>query len=389
MRVEEKYAGIFYDDKVLTWSKRLLTLPGLWPEDRNDFRFFFYVIYVILFTSLELVGLFQSINDLDKTLRNVTLSLPTILIVLKALMFRWKMHLVLPILKIVRRDISQGLYRTDKEREKIVWYNVAATMFTTSSAMSLFFVPTLFYGKPIFECILSGFDNCTLPYELPIRINHIYEVTDARKYALFCIWLIPASTLLTVGATGADSLLVTLTFYLCGQLSILGNRLKNVNLEMGKYHCEMKHLIDRHDELLRLATILKNAFSFLMFVQTLGLICSLCVVAYQLLTTSENGKDMNTVHFVLYSCAVVLLAFCYCFLGECLIEESSAIDLACYFTNWYELPTKEIRSMMFCIARSRRPSYITAGQFYVFSLETFAIIMKASMAYLSVLRTIA
>ncbi|XP_035736825.1 odorant receptor 82a-like isoform X2 [Vespa mandarinia] len=368
MRIE-RCTKLFYDEEVLTWSKRLLTLPGLWPENPNDFRFFFYVVYVILFTSLELVGLFQSLHDLDKTLRNVTLSLPTILIILKALMFRWKMHLVLPILNIVRRDISRGLYQTDNERERIVWYNMAATMFTTSSAMSLFFVPTLFYSKPIFECILSSFDNCTLPYELPVQVNYVYEVTDVR-------------------ATGADSLLVTLTFYLCGQLSILGNRLKNVNLEMGKYHCEMKLLIDRHAELVRLAMILKNAFSILMFVQTLGLICSLCVVVYQLLTTSENSKDLNTVHFVLYSCAVILLAFCYCFLGECLIEESSAIDLGCYLTNWYELPAKEIRSMMFCIARSRRPSYLTAGQFYIFSLETFAVIMKASMAYLSVLRTI-
>ncbi|KAF7403371.1 hypothetical protein HZH68_006165 [Vespula germanica] len=342
MRVKQ-YTKFFYDEKVLTWSKRLLTLPGLWPENPNDFRFFFYVVYVVLFTCLELVGLFQCLHDLDKTLRNVTLSLPTILIILKALMFRWKMHLVLPILEIVRRDISRGLYQTNNEKERIVWYNMAATMFTTSSAMSLFFVPTLFYCKPIFECILSNFDNCTLPYELPVRINYVYDVTDARKYAMFCIWLIPASTMLTIGATGADSLLVTLTFYLCGQLSILGNRLKNVNLEMGKHHCEMKLLIDRHAELVRLALILKNAFSFLMFVQTLG---------------------------------------------ECLIEESSAIDLGCYLTNWYELPAKEIRSMMFCIARSRRPSYLTAGQFYVFSLETFAVIMKASMAYLSVLRTI-
>ena len=30
---------------------------------------------------------------------------------------------------------------------------------------------------------------------------------------------------------------------------------------------------------------------------------------------------MNTIHFIIYSCAVILLAFCYCFLGECLISE--------------------------------------------------------------------
>lgn len=116
-----------------------------------------------------------------------------------------------------------------------------------------------FFSKIIYIslcCIFTGFDNCTLPYELPVRVNYVYEVTDARMYAMFCIWLIPASTVLTVGATGADSLLVTLTFYLCGQLSILGNRLKNVNLEMGKHHCEMKLLIDRHAELVRWDSIL-------------------------------------------------------------------------------------------------------------------------------------
>ncbi|XP_076623206.1 odorant receptor 82a [Colletes latitarsis] len=382
------YVELLYDKNVLSWSKRILNLSGLWPDNRNDVRFFFYITYVIIFTWLEIVTFLQNMHDLEKSLKNITLSFPTILIVLKAVMFRLNMHLVLPLLAVVKRDVEQGLYQSQDERRTVVWYNVAATLFSTSSAMSLFFVPMLFYAKPVLDCLSSKFNNCTLPYEIPMRVNSVYEVTEMHTYALFCVYFIPISMVLTIGATGADSLLVTLTFHLCSQLSILSQRVRNIDIEPHKYFPKMRILIERHTELLRLANILAEAFSSLMFVQTLGLIFSLCIVAYQLLMTSESGEDMNTIHFVIYSCAVVLLAFCYCFLGECLIAESSEMQMACYFTNWYDLPDEYAKSLMFSIARSQKPSYLTAGKFYVFSLETFGTIMKASMAYLSVLRGI-
>ncbi|OAD62200.1 Putative odorant receptor 9a [Eufriesea mexicana] len=380
------YVELFYDEHVISWSKRLLSLSGLWPDNRNDVRFFFYITYVVIFTWLEIVTLLQNIHDLERTLKNITLSFPTILIVLKAVMFRLNMHLVLPLLMVVERDVKQGLYRTPEERRTVVWYNVAATLFSTSSALSLFFVPTLFYTKPIVSCLLSKFNNCTLPYELPMKVNNVYEVTGVTTYALFCVYLVPTSMMLTIGATGADSLLVTLTFYLCSQLSVLAQRVRNIDVEPQIYFPEMRALVERHSELLRMANILAETFSSLMFIQTLGLIFSLCIVVYQLLTTTESGEDMNTIHFVIYSCAVILLAFCYCFLGECLINESNEIQLACYSTNWYDLPGEYTRSLMFCIARSQKPQYLTAGKFYVFSLETFGVIVKASMAYLSVMK---
>ncbi|XP_033360081.1 odorant receptor 2a-like [Bombus vosnesenskii] len=382
------YVELFYDENVISWSKRLLNLSGLWPHNRNDVRFFFYITYVVIFTWLEIVTLLQNIHDLEKTLKNITLSFPTILIVLKAMMFRLNMHLVLPLLTVVKRDVKLGLYKSEEERRTVVWYNVAATLFSTSSVLSLFFVPTLFYAKPIVGCLLSKFNNCTLPYELPMKVNNIYEVTGVQSYALLCVYLIPASMLLTIGATGADSLLVTLTFHLCSQLSILARRARNISIEPQIYSPEMRALVERHIELLQLASILAKAFSSLMFIQTLGLIFSLCIVVYQLLMTTDSGEDINTIHFIIYSCAVVLLAFSYCFLGECLINESSEMQVACYFINWYDLPEQYTRSLIFCIARSQKPSYLTAGKFYVFSLETFGVIVKASMAYLSVLKSI-
>ncbi|XP_014488524.1 PREDICTED: odorant receptor 82a-like isoform X2 [Dinoponera quadriceps] len=379
----------FYDEQVLSWSKLLLSILGLWPESHDNLKFFFFATYIICVTALLIVNLLQNMHDAERIMRNITFSFPSVLIVLKNLMFRWKMNQLSSVLEAVRKNVGEGLYQSPAEKCKVIWYNVASTLFATSSATSLFFVPTLYYTIPILSCILSSSGNCTLPYELPARVNLVYEISEMRSYALFCAILMPSSTLLTIGATAADSLLVSLTFYLCGQLSILGHHVKNTDPRSLKYHYEMKVLMVRHAELLRLASILADTFSSLMFVQTMGLIFSLCIVAYQLLMNVESGKGLNEIiHFMIYSAAVVLLAFCYCFLGECLISESVALDWACYSTNWHELPIESVRLLMICIARSRKPLCLTAGKFYIFSLETFGTIMKASMAYLSVLRTI-
>lgn len=97
----------------------------------------------------------------------------------------------------------------------------------------------------------SEFINCTLPYELPMKVHNVYEVTEMRTYALFCVYLIPVSMMLTIGATGADSLLVTLTFHICSQLSILTHRIKNVEHEPQIYFPKMRILVERHIELLK------------------------------------------------------------------------------------------------------------------------------------------
>lgn len=84
-----------------------------------------------------------------------------------------------------------------------------------------------------------------------MKVNNVYEVNGVTTYALFCVYLVPTSMMLTIGATGADSLLVTLTFHLCSQLSILAQRVRNVDVEPQIYFPEMRALVERHTELLR------------------------------------------------------------------------------------------------------------------------------------------
>lgn len=146
----------FFDKEVVSWSKLLLSIIGLWPENHNDLRFLIYVTYITGCTLLLIVSFMQNMHDIERAMRNITFTLPSVLIVLKNVMFRWKREQLLPLLAAVKRNVREGLYEDSDENDKVIWYNVAATVFTKSSAMSLFFVPTLFYLKPILLCILSG-----------------------------------------------------------------------------------------------------------------------------------------------------------------------------------------------------------------------------------------
>uniref|UniRef100_UPI00223B0D52 odorant receptor 13a-like n=1 Tax=Vespula vulgaris TaxID=7454 RepID=UPI00223B0D52 len=59
-----------------------------------------------------------------------------------------------------------------------------------------------------------------------------------------------------------------------------------------------------------------------------------------------------------------------------------------YHCNWEEMPRNCKSSLLICIICSQSYLSLTAGKFYTFSLYGFTGIVKTSMAYLSMLRTI-
>ncbi|XP_035727343.1 odorant receptor coreceptor-like [Vespa mandarinia] len=76
----------------------------------------------------------------------------------------------------------------------------------------------------------------------------------------------------------------------------------------------------------------------------------------------------------------------FCFPGDQLIYQSSMVSKTIYSIEWYQtsVPIKSEVCMM--ILRSQKPSYITAGKFYVMHLENFNAILNTSLSYFMVLK---
>lgn len=75
--------------------------------------------------------------------------------------------------------------------------------------------------------VFSVSSNTTESFVLPYRINIFFDITNTRTYVLVYLYLFPI-LYLAVCHMAAICLLVTLVLHICGELSILSYRIKNL-----------------------------------------------------------------------------------------------------------------------------------------------------------------
>ncbi|XP_046837411.1 odorant receptor 13a-like [Vespa crabro] len=240
------------------------------------------------------------------------------------------------------------------------------------------FLPLLFYGF---------ITNSTSEYKLPYKIKPLLKPYDAKTYAFGCIHEFLRILMIISANSGTDCLLASTGFHLTGQLAILNCRAKEILKETDVSQQGIHKIILRHHRLIRLADILEDSFSVVICQQLLGTTIQICISSYQILSSLAVLEGIGIIIFGLHIFVLLSTLFTYCYIGDCLIEESTNLCLALYHCDWYELSTIDMKSIYICMIRSRKPLQLTCAKFCVISLRTFTIVMKTSMAYLSVLRT--
>ncbi|KAL0117023.1 hypothetical protein PUN28_010117 [Cardiocondyla obscurior] len=79
--------------------------------------------------------------------------------------------------------------------------------------------------------------------------------------------------------------------------------------------------------------------------------------------------------------------FIFCYIGETVTEQCKQVGETVYMTNWYRLPHKTARGLILIISRSNNVIKLTAGKLVYLSIATYGDVMKSSMIYLNMLRT--
>ncbi|KAL2734653.1 odorant receptor 4-like [Vespula maculifrons] len=140
-------------------------------------------------------------------------------------------------------------------------------------------------------------------------------------------------------------------------------------------------------ECFRLAESLESDFNILILQQLLGSTIHLCLLGYDGLVTTSAGEEAKLIAFGITAGCVLSTLLAYCYIGECLINESMSFGESFYHCEWYNISQEEIKLMHICMMRSTKQMQLTVGKFFALSLTTFTDVVKTSMAYLSVLRT--
>ncbi|XP_032685236.1 odorant receptor 13a-like [Odontomachus brunneus] len=191
-----------------------------------------------------------------------------------------------------------------------------------------------------------------------------------------------------------------LVLHVCGQFQNLRGRLKNLVDDSGgvktteDFRNELTQIVKRHEHLNWFAKRIEDSFNMLFLFQILSCTIQLCFQGFHvfnILINDDNGDESPTfqlIFLVIFITFILVHLYIYCYVGEMLLMQSTEISFSAYESNWYNVPGKEARSLLFIMSRSTVPLSLTAGKLGVFSLQLFSKIVKTSLGYLSVLLTV-
>ncbi|KAK2574925.1 hypothetical protein KPH14_002616 [Odynerus spinipes] len=182
------------------------------------------------------------------------------------------------------------------------------------------------------------------------------DLHDTRIYFSIAILQIMVTIVVIFGYVGLDCLFAFLAFHIAAQLAIL--------------RCSIKDAL-QNAQYFRSRTIIH-----------------ICISIYNwiVVRVDDTGQNIQLICFVVYGSNTMITLFVYCYIGECLIQESNNFGEAFYDCEWYNIPPMDLKLMQICTMRARKPLQLTSGKFFVLSLCTFTDTLKASMGYFSVLR---
>ncbi|XP_018345112.1 PREDICTED: uncharacterized protein LOC108750264 [Trachymyrmex septentrionalis] len=385
--------------KVLSWNKWLMSMLGLWPFQSNDLIFSISFVYFSFLLVLEYLSFFLYIGDLELVIMNLTENVAFLQIFVRMSTLRLYNDEIGEVITEAMKDFDETNYKTAEEIKTFVTYYAKSRIFfklmmvfVTITASSYYLTPILIIlGNGGLPEIVTNENVTQIIYLLPYRFHVFYAIENIRTYTITYVWQMPFAFVSACGQSTADCIMVTLVYHICGQMSVLALRINNIDTEVCDCGPEMRHMMLMHVRLLRMGKIIGKAFSATLLVHLLGATSLVSILGYQMLSSlskGETGVVPLLLKFFLFIFLVLLILYAHCLVGENLLTESAKVGEAFYNCRWYDMSKNNARMLVLCMVRSQKPLCLIAGKFTMFCLSTLTDVLKTSMGYLSVLRSL-
>ncbi|XP_076677078.1 odorant receptor 13a-like [Andrena cerasifolii] len=206
---------------------------------------------------------------------------------------------------------------------------------------------------------------------------------------VFSIHVFAAFVRYTV-TTAAYSLAALFVTHICGQIEIQTTRLDGLLGSRSEKASQdpLAVVIRSHVEILRFSKNVEEALQEICLAQIMESTLIICLLEYYCLMEWEHSDEIAILTYFILLTSFVFNIFIYCYIGEVLSEQCSQIGPSAYNIEWYNLPAKEARNLVLLSAISLYPPKLTAGKMMELSLNTFTIVLKTSVVYLNLLRTV-
>ncbi|XP_047370274.1 putative odorant receptor 85d [Vespa velutina] len=373
--------------KSFNWNTRLLKCVGIWPLENNDLIFFFFFIYLSIHCSLTFAHLIYAPKTIDIVICNIAENIMLTMTLTKITIIRINKESLGKLLMEIKEFTLSEKYNSIEQKVILLKYTKLPPRFILTAVILMTISASLYYVNGVNIGVQIAKQNNSMGYQLPYKTLQIIDLRDSRIYALICAYQTMVVPSIVFGYVGIDCIFVNLSVLVIAQFAILSDKVNEALNNSENCHDGIKELVLRHYHLIRLAEKLEDNFNIVIMQQLLGTIIHLCISGYHLLMSKESKDSLTLILFILYGFCVMGTLFIYCFIGECLIQESINFGNAIYNYDWYNLSSMESKFFLICMIRTKKPLYLTSGKFVILSLTIFTDIVKSSMGYLSVLRT--
>ncbi|KAK2583200.1 hypothetical protein KPH14_009220 [Odynerus spinipes] len=205
--------------------------------------------------------------------------------------------------------------------------------------------------------------------------------------ACFCGCIMSAITV------GCCSLTTVCGLHACGQLRILMSYMNSLVHKKedtnDNVNDRMSNVVKQHVRILSFVRFIEDTLRGISLVEVIGCTMNMCMLGYCLITGWKRDSLIRSLSYFPLIMSFGFNIFIFCYIGEVLAEECRKVAENIYMIDWYKLQGKSGLGLILIIAMSTSSNRLTAGKFMDLSISSFGDVMKASIAYLNMFRTIA
>ncbi|XP_076176307.1 odorant receptor 82a-like [Ptiloglossa arizonensis] len=235
-------------------------------------------------------------------------------------------------------------------------------------------------------------DNVTF---IPIVMPFPGQIIDTRyspaNEIFFSIQVLGGILIHGISA-GACSLLAVFAVHTCGQIEVLMcwlGHLVDGRVDMSKtLDGRIASVVSQHVRILKYLSLLEKTSTQVSLVEVSGCTLGICLLGYYIITEWNSNDVTASVTYTVILVSYIFNIFIFCYIGEFVAELCRRIGDMSYMIEWHRLPGNRRLSLVLIIAMANGTIKLTAGNMIKLSLSSFSDIVKTSVAFLNMLRTL-
>ncbi|XP_024870022.1 odorant receptor 4-like [Temnothorax curvispinosus] len=389
-----------FQSRLYKLNRTLLSLLGQWPFQKNkDRRVIFVTVSVIGLTQViaQVLALVTLRGDLDATiecippliidgvcivkLTNLVCNIEKIKILLIHMQRDWQSWTIQSEFEILHRFAESG---------RSITIGYASGMYAFGSLFPFLAIIPKIIGKNVTS------DYPTRPVGFPYHVEYYIDLEKYYYPVLIHNYLTTAIRLNTIVAS--DTYVTILVQHCCALFSIVRYRLECIRKtieqdkelasleEDNKFYKNFVYCIQKHRDALRFARCLETVYTNAFFVEVGLIILAMSMSALQ--ATNGTLTPHLAIRHSAYIIAQLLHLYMACWFGQQVIDHSDHVYTSTYRGEWYEASPKSRKLLNMIMLRSTSPCTLTVGKIMILSLPSFSAVVRASVSYFTVLRSV-